>query len=296
MANQKNKKEKGIVRILKYLRNTVRLGTFIGKPLTETYDKEIWIETPSGRNIYAHVHCPNKDGVYPGVVIIPGGNSCGTDYDKFWAEIRAQDIASLGFVVLHYDPSGRGKSGGKEDYWGQVHQQELSWVVNYFSQLEEVKGQNIGIMSFSIGIIIATGALARFPMPGIKYLFDWEGPSNRHNITRNDTHKPLLNFHTSNDEFWKEREASSFIGNIKCGYFRYQAELDHVQGNYKGHAIELLNMATKGKAAWTVCNDNPVNLFFDESKTQEYRWVPPRLNHKGQILKYLVELQKEKFV
>ena len=234
-------------------------------------------------------------GKFPGVIFVPGGGSPGTDYDK-GTGVRAKDVASLGFVVLHYDPSGRGKTKGEEDYWGLRHQQELSAVIDYFSRLPIVKDDNIGILSFSIGIVVASGALARFPIPEVKYLFDWEGPSNRFNATKNDTHKPLKGFPTSNDEFWREREAVKFISQIRCGYFRYQAEKDHVQGNYKGHAIELLNNAAKGTALWTRCNDNPVNMIFDEKKVDEYDWVPRDLNHKGRILKYLLEVQKGNFV
>lgn len=272
-----------------------RIERFTGKTPIDTAYKEIWIKTPPGRSIYAHIHSPVTPGKFPGVVFVPGGGSPGTDYDK-GNGVRAKAVASLGFVVLHYDPSGRGKSGGKEDYWGTIHQQELSWVVDYLSRLPMLKEDDIGIMSFSIGIIIASGALARFPIPNVKYLFDWEGPSNRFNATKNDNHKPLKDFPTSNDEFWKEREAARFISEIRCGYFRYQADDDHVQGKYKGHAIELLNNAANGKAVWTRCNDNPVNTVFDEKKLDGYDWVPRHLNHKGRILKYLLEVQKGNFV
>jgi len=284
----------GILAKLRDWKSGIKLGSFLGRELARTTIKEVWIELPTHR-VYAHIHTPEVIGRHPGVLIVPGANSPGTDYDK-GTGVRAKDVASLGFVVLHYDPSGRGKSGGKEDYWGAVHQQELSQVVDYFSRLPMVKEDDLGIMSFSIGIIIASGALASFPMPKVKYLFDWEGPSNRFNTTKNDTHKPLKSFPTSNDEFWKEREAARFIGDIKCGYFRYQADVDHVQGGYKGQAIELLNNAAKGKALWTRCNDNPVNTLFDEKKADEYDWVPQHLNHKGRILKYLLEVQKGNFV
>ncbi len=262
--------------------------------MLETNYKEVRIKISTSQNIYAHIHRPVMIGKLPGIVIVPGGNSSGTDYDT-GAGISAIDIASLGFIVLHYDPSGRGKTGGKEDHWGSIHQQQLSKVVDYFSGLPFVLHDNIGILSFSIGIIIASGSLARYPMPGVKYLFDWEGPSNRFNITLNNTHEPLKCFHTSNEEFWKEREPVSFIGNINCGYFRYQAEIDHVQGNYMGHAIELLNKATTGKALWTKCNDNPGNTIFDEDKVDEYHWLSKHINHRWQILKYLLEMQSAFF-
>jgi hypothetical protein len=228
-------------------------------------------------------------GEYPGVVLVPGALSAGSDYDK-GTEVTAEDIASLGLAVLHYDPSGRGKTGGKEDYWGPNHQFELSIVLDHFAKRPGVLADNVGIFSFSIGITISSGALAGYSLPFVRYLFDWEGPSNRFNITKNDTHKPLKDFPSSNLGFWRDREAVRSIGNIKCGYFRYQAQQDHMQGAYQGHAIELVNLATKGKARWTRLNDNPPNMLFDKNRVNAYRWTPWYKNHKGQVLKYLLEI------
>ncbi|MBF0318357.1 MAG: hypothetical protein HQL01_00945 [Nitrospirae bacterium] len=168
-------------------------------------------------------------------------------------------------------------------------------MVKHFFDIEGVNRENVGILAFSIGITTAAGALCRFPVEGceVKYLFDWEGPSNRVNITKNGTHKPLKDFPMSNEEFWKEREAAAFIGGITCNYFRYQADTDHMQDTYKGHAIELLNKARDGQARSTRCNGNPPNILYDAYKPEAYHWVPTELNHKGQILKYLLELQNE---
>jgi dienelactone hydrolase len=260
-----------------------------GYHLVATTCDETWIERPRGNNIYAHLHRPVEPGRYPGVVFVPGGGSTGTDYDGN-TEVTADDVAALGFTVLHYDPSGRGKTGGEENFWGPMHQEELAHVVHSFAKTSSVDADRIGILSFSIGIAIAAGALARFDLP-VRYLFDWEGPSNRFNITKNDTHKPLMGFPTSNDLFWNEREPSRFMSDIPCGYFRYQGEEDHMQGAYKGHAVELINLATRGKAAWTKCNDNPLDVFFDEGKIGDYHWVPWQSNQKSRILNYLLAVQ-----
>lgn len=278
-----------IATMVSHLKKAVFSYRLIRLKNPQTHYKELWIPLSNNHRVYAHIHSHVRDGIYPGIIFVPGGISPGTDYDRA-KEIIADDVASAGFTVLHYDPSGRGKTGGKENHWGAIHQEELALVVDYFSQLPQVDVNNIGICSFSIGIVIAAGALARFPTK-VKYLFDWEGPSNRYVITMNDTFEPFKHFPTSNEDFWKEREAIRFIGDISCGYFRYQSEIDHMQGEFKGHAIELLNLATKGKAQWTRCNENAVNIIFDENRIQEYYWIPERLNTKKQILKYLIEIQ-----
>ena len=262
---------------------------FVGKKLVETTYTEDWIISSSGSRVYAHIHRPVGDGEYPGVVFVPGALSPGNDYDGR-SEVSADDVASLGFVALHYDPSGRGETGGEEDYWGRKHHKELSVVLEYIAGRPDVRIDNIGILSFSIGIAISLGALATYELPFVKYLFDWEGPSNSLNITKSDTHKPLQKFPTSNLDFWRDRVPARFIGQIKCGYFRYQSKRDHMQGSYKGHALELVNLASKGAAKWTRMNDNPANMVYDGNKANDYSWIPWYKNHKGQILKYLLDI------
>jgi hypothetical protein len=194
--------------------------------------------------------------------------------------------------VLHYDPSGRGRTGGEENYWGLAHQAELFHVTEYFSNLPQVDSECVGIVSFSIGVTTASSALARFPMKAVRFLFDIEGPSNRYNITMDDSLELFSDFPTSDLDFWKDREAAGFINEITCGYFRFQAHDDHMQGLYKGHATELLNLATLGKAAWTRCNDNPENTVFDEDRLDDYHWLSETQNHQGQIMKYLLEVRE----
>ncbi|MEK6531060.1 MAG: hypothetical protein AABZ23_01040 [Deltaproteobacteria bacterium] len=276
----------GLIYRINNLKAGLQLSGLLDIRLKKTAYKEAWID--GGAGLYAHMHRPVEKGGFPGVIIVPGANSPGTDYDRF-DFLSAKDIASAGYIVLHYDPSGRGKSPGKEDFWGPRHQKELLGVIRHFSGLPDVEG--VRILSFSIGIIIATGALAMEDVEGVKFIFDWEGPSNRFNTTKNDTHEPLKDFPTSDDSFWNQREAQRFIKDIRCGYFRYQAQKDHVQGAYKGHAIELLNNAAKGRALWTRCNDNAPDIMYDAENTDKYAWVPERLNHKAMILKYLLSLK-----
>lgn len=268
------------------------LESFTGRKRLETTHKEMRVPNPAGPALYAHIHRPADSAVNPGVVLVPGASNCGTDFD-LGRRITASDVASLGFTVIHYDPSGRGKTGGIEDYWGPVHQRELAALVEFFSAQPEVESGNVAVFSFSIGICIAAGAIARYRLPSVRYLFDWEGPSNRFNITQNDTHKHLGKWPSSDVFFWEEREPVLSIGEISCGYFRYQAMRDHVQGSFKGHAIELVNLAERGAARWTRMNGNPPGTIFDEADIGRYDWVPAFRNHKGQVLKYFLEAQAQ---
>lgn len=251
--------------------------------------EEIWLPIGSGKKLYLHIHRPEAEGVFPAVVLVPGAEEAGTSFDKGW--LRADDIASAGIISVHFDPEGRGKSDGEENYWGPVHQGNLHMVLEHVSSLSYIDKDSIGILSFSIGIIIASGAVARYrDKIRVKYLIDWEGPSNRYNTTKNDTHEPLKRFPTSNNDFWDVREASRYIGNMDCDYLRFQGESDHVQGLYKGHAIELVNNAIKGGVKWTRCNDNPPNIIYDEKLLNTYNWMPKWADHRAIMLKFIMEL------
>ncbi len=258
------------------------------KPMPVIWE-EAWIDSPDGNQIYIHIHRPEKTGVYPAVIFVPGGMSAGTDYDH-GTEVTAEDVASLGFVAVHYDPSGRGRSTGQEDFWGERHQRELAALITYTGRLPQVIASSVGVISFSIGIVIAVGALARYANVQPLFLYDWEGPSNRFNITKNDTHPPLLQFPTRDTKFWEKREPFRSMNQIECAYFRYQAKRDHVQGTYKGHAVELVNEAVRGKAAWVCLNDNPPNRTIDLNRVNDYHWPGFFGNHKGKILGYLIKV------
>lgn len=258
-------------------------------PFKKTTQKEFYIN--SGRKLYCHIHSPLGQGSFPGVVLVPGGGDAGSCFDKWRALIKADDIASQGFIAVHFDPSGRGRSKGEEDYWGERHQEDFRNVLDYLFEHPDVDKENIGILSLSIGITIVAGALAEYEKTDrLKYVFDWEGPSNKFITTLNDTHPVLKDYPTSNNRFWEKREAKNFIGQIKCGYFRYQGEIDHVQGSFKGHAIEMLDLAHNGCAAWTRCNDNPPDIYYDNDNINKYHWVPKGENQRALILKYLKEI------
>jgi len=283
----------GLITDIISLRNRARAEQSLGRKLHKTEWREVWIPLSGGVKLCAHIHKPTgAAGSLPGVVFVPGGASAGTEYDKK-GEVSAVEVAGLGFAVMTYDPSGRGKSGGVEDFWGTRHQKELSEALAFFAAMPEVDENDIGVISFSIGVTIAAGALARFPSAQVRYLYDWEGPSSRKITTINDTHKPLLRFPSSDSAFWDEREAAAFIGGVECVYFRYQALIDHVQGESKTHALELVNSATRGKAKWTRMNDNQKNTLIDEARLSGYHWVEPEQNHRGTMLKYLLEIHEE---
>ena len=81
----------------------------------KTRFEENWIENPTtGIKLYTHIHYPNgvtSGKKYPGIVLIPGAINSSAVFDR---RGEASILALQGYVVLHWDPEGRGKSGGME--------------------------------------------------------------------------------------------------------------------------------------------------------------------------------------
>ncbi len=196
---------------------------------------------------------------YPALVLVPGGTG---DSKAFTDD--ALRMASAGIVAITFDPDGRGKSTGQEDYNGHKQQDGLAAVVRFAATLPNVDAQKIGIATYSYGITMGSGALARHPDLPVKFLIDWEGPADR-NYTSGcsaDNRGRIQWQPCSDNAWWSEREAVNFIGKIRVPYQRIQSEKDHVQPN-NAHAVDMINAAIKGGVPWVRLNDYPPNQTYD---------------------------------
>ena len=66
----------------------------------------------------------------------------------------------------------------------------------------------------------------------------------------------------TDEAFWAQREASTFIAQIRVSYQRIQSEKDHVQPD-NTHAILMVNNAVNGGVPWVRLNDLPPNQTYD---------------------------------
>ncbi|MBM3131381.1 MAG: hypothetical protein FJ009_22500 [Chloroflexi bacterium] len=225
-----------------------------------------WVTNPtSGARLYTQVVLPKSaSGKLPALVLVPGGIGWGGIFLD--PPNRAQQLADAGFVVVVFDPDGRGKSAGKDDFGGFVQQDGLAAVVRFAATLPSVDASKIGVVTYSYGITMGSGALARYPDLPVKFLSDWEGPADRNYTTSGcnlGAGKGKIHWQPCTDNaFWSEREAVHFIGKVRVPYQRIQSEKDHVQPN-NAHAIDLINAAIKGGAPWTRLNDYPPNQTYD---------------------------------
>jgi hypothetical protein len=258
----------------------------------------------SGCSLYAHTHRPadaTSSNRFPGVILIPGGNGYGAQYDD---SNLADDIADDGFIVVHFDPDGRGNStnGGMyttEDYCGYIQQDGLWEIAKYLKSCPYVDTLSIGMFSHSYGITMAAGELSRHTDdPYIKFLLDWEGPSDRYQTCQDSGgHVPVP---VDSQDFWIEREAALFMKSANVYYLRHQTAIDHNSDIVDNrHAIALVDSATgiqyggSGMCPWTRVNDslmNPSNTVY--TVTNPPLWVAESLEQWKDVrnLLYLHEL------
>lgn len=232
---------------------------------------------------------PQSNGTpLPALVLVPGGSGDSSQFRKPRGE--AQAFAQAGYVVVVFDPDGRGQSGGQEDYDGYLQQDGLAEVIRFTSSLPGVDASRIGLVTFSYGITMGAGALARHPDLPVAFLLDWEGPANRDDTGGCDgSGREYLKASCSDEAFWAQHEASTFIAQIRVPYQRLQSEKDHVQPD-NTHAIVMVNSAVNGGVPWVRLNDLPPNQTYDPANppamlTEEQARLLPQL-----MLQYIAEL------
>ncbi len=224
----------------------------------------------SGASLYVATFFPASwDGQtqLPALVLVPGGsgNSGGFLKQNPAGQSTVSTITDAGMVAIVFDPDGRGQSTGAEDYNGFIHQDGLAEVIRFASTLPGVDPAKIGMVTNSYGITMGAGALARYPDLPVKFLIDWEGPANRLDTGGCDG-AGLGHLNTvascTDEAFWAEREASTFISQIRVPYQRIQSEQDHVQPDY-AHTVLMINNAVNGGVPWVRLNNETPNQTYD---------------------------------
>lgn len=230
-----------------------------------------WVTNPtSGAKLYVRALYPggwNGENL-PTLVLVPGGTGT-IDPNK------ARRLVDEGFLVVFSDPDGRGSSEGIEDLGGHVHQDGLATVIKGIASLPGVDAERIGLVSFSYGITMASGALARYPDLPVAFLIDWEGPADRQDTTLGCQPSPRIDWPAcSDDAAWAEREALTFITKTRIPYQRLQTEKDHVQPDVS-HAINMVNAAIQGGVPWVRINTLLPDQTYDPANP------PPMLPEKA---------------
>lgn len=222
----------------------------------------------SGVDWYVQViHPPGWSGeALPTLVIVPGGIQSGSGFVE--ERLTARLLVNEGYTVIAFDADGRGQTSGEEDQNGYIHQDGLVAVIDASATFEGVDRSQIGMMSFSYGITMASGALARYPDLPVRFLIDWEGPADRNDTGGCDADQTghLKGQVDCDDEsFWSGREALKFIRQIGVPYQRLQSQDDHAQPDVD-HAVLMVNAAVEGGVPWVRLNSLEPNQTYDMAK------------------------------
>lgn len=224
------------------------------------------VNPTSNVSLYVTVFIPeswDRASSLPALVLVPGGTGSSRNFirENPSGVSMVRSIIDAGMIAVVFDPDGRGLSSGVEDHCGHIQQDGLAEVVRYTATLPAINEDKIGIVTFSYGITMGSGSLARHQDLPVKFLIDWEGPANRDDTGGCDEHHlgHLGDIASCDDEsFWSEREASSFIGKITAPYQRIQSVKDHVQPD-QAHTVLMINNAVKGSCPWVRLNDEAPN-------------------------------------
>lgn len=257
----------------------------------------LWVRNPtSGANLYLKMYWPGDwdGGQLPTLVLVPGG--FGSSNDFAGQRRSAQDIADSGFTVITFDPDGRGQSEGEEDKNGHIQQDGLAEILLTAADLPGVDPANIGLVSYSYGVTMASGALARYPDLPIVFYIDWEGPADRDYTTHGcSADAPGIGSTVKmapceDEEFWAQREGVTFIAQILVPYQRVQFQNDHAQ-DIVAHALDMVNAAVGGTSPWVRLNDEAPNQTFSTSSPP--RMIPGAAG--GRLDKVIIDFASELF-
>jgi len=236
----------------------------------------------AGYQIAVRIDRPADEGRWPGIVLCPGTSDPGSVFDGWTQPVNARELASSGFVVATFDPAGRGDSWGEEDYGGPEHQDNVRHVILHLARQEVVDAERIGVVSISLGLAMACGALARYAdeLP-VSWLMDWEGPCDREIITAGGKIMAPAMGHSLKDEvYWRPREATRHVGELQCGYVRIQSEIDHAQPGEFRHAERMIAAAAAGEALpWFQVNDHPRGV-----APESISWTSPGRRGANRVL------------
>ena len=241
----------------------------------------------SGASIAVYIDAPLSPGPHPAVVLVPGGlgaagGSAGPG--------GIQAYTNAGIVVVRFDPDGRGQSTGAEDYQGPAQQEGLRQVIKWAVARPEVRDDAVAVVSFSLGVSLATGAMDG-GTTAARFLVDVEGPPSRswmQGCRAVDAGVTFGGHSCTDNAYFSPREAVTHVGGMKVPYMRVQGARDHFQGNRHDHAYEILEAAA-GKVPWVRLNDlAPSATGYDRAtidaslpvqldRTTLETWMPPRV-------------------
>ena len=253
--------------------------------LARMREQGTWFTLPDGYRVFAHVHSPSGDEPLPGVLLIPGLSGTGTSFDRLSALISADEVAELGCVCVHFDPPGLGRSWGEYDFGGPACRKATLAALEFLARVPRVQG-SLGVVAISLGVASGVHVVAQHGRRlGVDWLLDWEGPCDRQVITSFGTiMKPAMGHGLDDEAYWTPREAVRHVGRLPCRYLREQAAVDHAQGEYTTHAVDMVNAAVEGECPEVWLNGQRIRRPLGPSSVATVQWRDGCRNETSKIL------------
>lgn len=252
-------------------------AAFSGEPV-ET--ESVFLVNEGGWEIHARVARRPVEGRRPGVLVVPGLSTPARALERWQQPVNIGEIARLGCVAMAVDLSGRGRSWGTEVYGGPEHHGDVRAALIELAARPDVDASRIGIVTLSLGIGAAVGALASGHHPPVQFVIDWEGPSDREIITSGGRRMaPAAGHSLDDDRYWYPREAVRHVGRIGVPYIRYQSIRDHAQPGELRHAERMLRAAAAGDLPWFQINEHGRRVV-----PAAIRWMPEGLRPARRFL------------
>jgi hypothetical protein len=256
-----------------------------GGPVAET---SCSLVSTAGYRLEGTLFRPEHPGPHPAVLLVPGTNDGQKVFEGWSLPVNAMELAALGWLVMTFDPAGRGESWGEEDYGGLEHQDNVRVALRYLASQQTVDPARLGVLSISLGLSMACGALANWPDSPAQWLLDWEGPSDREIITSGGRIlAPAMGHSLTDERYWTEREACQQASKLPCGYWRLQAQPDHAQAQDLRHCDRMLAAVAQGVLPWFQLNRHPRNhvptrpLFLKGGRLSANRMILEALGRLG---------------
>ena len=259
--------------------------------------EQLFLTNASGYRVLVRAVGPEDDRPRPAVILVPGRHHDSRIFTTRPYILSAWEVAAAGARAIAFDPVGRGRSWGHDDFCGSESQDALRAVLDYVHGRRDVNRSRVGILAFSMGLALAAPVLARDEgRLAVRALIDWEGPADREAILRTGALPPAARTALAQDPegFWRHREPLGWIDRVSCPYLRIQGAVDHALGpRGKSGALALVAAASRGRSPEARLNDNPPGRSWRPGQIDSLRWAP---SSAGALNRLLLRSMRERVI
>lgn len=125
-------------------------------------EENVFIPNKKGLKLAAVVHKPAGEGKFPGVIVLPGFSMNRNDLH---VKQLCEDLAEQGFAVIRFEAAGMGESeGAVGEFLLTNYYNDVDVVYEYFSGLDFVDTERIGMAGHSFGAVVTLLYAAKNPL------------------------------------------------------------------------------------------------------------------------------------